>query len=133
MRFPPLAALLLLLAQEGHAQTIVVDNAACRALTVAHQPADGVAYAPGVDARGRAVAPANLNAPAPPVLAPSFTFDLGVDLRPYLPAGSPLFQPRLDVGRVTVGPTGAVLFNGQPLPQQDLAALAAACRRASQR
>lgn len=133
MRILPLAASLVLLAHEARAQTIVVDTAACRALTVAHQPTDDVSYKPGVDARGRAVAPADLNAPAPPVLAPSFTFDLNADLRPYLRAGSPLFQPQLNVGRVTIGPTGTVLFNGQPLPQQDAAALAAACRRGPQR
>lgn len=129
MRFLPSLGLFALALQGASAQTIVVDNAACRALTVAHQPADDVGYKPGVDARGRAVAPADLNAPAPPVLAPEFTFNLNVDLAPYLPSGSRLFQPQLNVGRVTIGPTGAVLFNGQPLPQADLTALAAACRR----
>ena len=125
-----LILVLLAIPLEGaSAQTIVVDNAACRALTVAHQPADDVGYKPGVDARGRAVAPADLNAPAPPALASEFTFNLNVDLVPHLPAGSRLYQPQLTVGRVTVGPTGAVLFNGQPLPQSDLTALAAACRR----
>lgn len=133
MRTLPLAALLALLAHETRAQTIVVDTAACRALTVAHQPSGDVAYKPGVDAQGRAVAPADLGTPAPPVLAQGFTFDLNIDLRPYLAAGSALFQPQLNVGRVTIGPTGTVLFNGQPLPQQDAAALAAACRRGPQR
>jgi hypothetical protein len=133
MRLLPLAFLLGVLVHDVRAQTVVVDTAACRALIVAHRPADDVAYTPGVDARGRAVAPADLNAPAPTVLAPSFTFDIDVDLRPYLQSGSALSQPRLNVGRVTIGPTGAVLFNGQPLPQPDVAALAAACRRGPQR
>ena len=129
MRVFPLLGLFALALQGASAQTIVVDTAACRALTVAHQPADDVGYKAGVDARGRPVASADLNAPAPPVLASEFTFNLAVDLAPHLPAGSRLFQPQLNVGRVTIGPSGAVLFNGQPLPQSDLTALAAACRR----
>jgi hypothetical protein len=67
------------------------------------------------------------------VLSPSFTFDLNVDLAPYLPAGSRLSMPQMGVGRVTLGPDGKVMFNGQPVGQGDGAALAAACRRATPR
>ena len=114
-----------------HAQTIVVDGAACRALA-AHQPAPGVAYTPGVDVRGRPVVGADLD-PAPRFLPPTLSFDLDVDLAPYLPAGSRLSMPQMGVGRVTLGPDGKVMFNGQPVGQGDGAALAAACRRATPR
>ena len=117
----------LLLGSPAYAQRIVVEGSACRAL-VAHVPAADTAYQPGIDARGRAVAPADL-AGSVPVLAPSFTFDLRVDLAPHLPRSSPLFQPQLDVGRVTVTPEGVVTFNGQPLASPERAALSALCQR----
>lgn len=110
------------------AQTVVVDSAACRTLTT-HTPAPDVAFRPGIDATGRAVAPADLGSGPSPV-ARSFVFDLNADLRRYLPAGSALFQPQMNVGRVSVGADGSVLFNGQRLSDPDSAALAAACRRA---
>jgi hypothetical protein len=109
------------------AQTVVVDTAACRVLTV-HQPAPDVAFRPGVEALGRPVAPADLGGGPSPV-ARSFAFDLNADLRPYLRPGSALFQPQLNVGRVVVGTDGTVLFNGRRLDDGDRAALAAACRR----
>jgi hypothetical protein len=123
------AAVFAAMLHAAAAQTVVVDSAACRALTV-HQPAPDVAYRPGVDAMGRAVPPADLGgAPQPSPLARNFVFDLNADLRPYLRPGSALFQPQLSVGRVSVAPDGTVLFNGQPLGQADRAALAAACRQ----
>jgi len=117
-----------LLGEAATAQTLVVEGSACRAL-VAHVPSADTAYQPGVDARGRAVAAADLSEPAP-VLAPSFTFDLRVDLAPFLPRTSPLFQPQLGVGRVTVSPDGSIAFNGQKLDSPERAAIAALCQRA---
>ena len=135
-RMRTLATLLLAVAAlavhaQARAQTIVVDSAACRTLAT-HHPSPDVAYRPGVDARGRPVAGADL-APSAPVLSPSFTFDLNVDLAPYLPAGSRLSMPQMGVGRVTLGPDGKVMFNGQPVGQGEGAALAAACRRVAPR
>jgi len=127
----PAVALAFATSAVAQAHTIVVDGAACRALAT-HQPAPDVAYRPGVDARGRPVAGADL-APSAPVLSPSFTFDLNADLAPYLPAGSRLAMPQMGVGRVTLGPDGKVLFNGQQVGQGDGAALAAACRRVAPR
>ncbi|MBM3524508.1 MAG: hypothetical protein FJX57_16295, partial [Alphaproteobacteria bacterium] len=108
-----LALLIGLLASPAQAQTITIDGAACRALLVEHKPSADVEYKPGVDARGRPVAPADLNAGArPSVLAPSFTFDLRTDLAPYLPPGSRLIRPELTVGRIVLDSKGAVLLNG---------------------
>ena len=99
-----LAAAALAAHGQARAQTIVVDSAACRALAV-HQPSPDVAYKPGVDVRGRPVVGADLN-PAPQFLPPTLSFDLNVDLAPYLPAGSRLAMPQMGVGRVTLGPDG---------------------------
>lgn len=127
----PLAFAAAVAAAPVLAQTVVVDSAACRALAN-HQPAPDVAYRPGVDVRGRPVVGADLN-PSPPVLPPTLTFDLNADLAPFLPSGSRLSLPQMGVGRVTLGPDGKVLFNGQQVGQGDGAALAAACRRAAPR
>ena len=127
----PALALALAASAPAGAQNIVVDSAACRSL-VAHQPAPDVAYRPGIDVRGRPVVGADLN-PAPPFLPPTFAFDLNADLAPFLPPGSRLSLPQMGVGRVTIGPDGRVMFNGQPVGQGDSAALAAACRRATTR
>ncbi len=101
------------------------------ARVVAHVPDPGVTYTPGVDVRGRPVAPADLGLPqlAPP---PSVSFMLSVDLARRLnlpggPAGG--LQAELPLGIVTVE-NNRVLFNGQPLGQEDQTALRAACRQA---
>jgi hypothetical protein len=132
---PGLVASWVLFAAPGggaaSAQTVVVDTAVCRNVTL-HQPAPDVAFRPGVDVTGRPVAPADLGA-SPQVLPQTFTFDLNADIRPFLPPGSPLFQPQLSVGRVTVGGDGSVMFNGQRLGGADQAALATLCRRQAPR
>lgn len=127
-----LALLLALFGPSAQAQTITIDSAACRALLVEHRPAADVEYKPGVDAHGRPVAPADLNAGTQPsVLFSSFTFDLRTDLAPFLPAGSRLIRPELSVGRIALDSKGAVMFNGEPVATGDRSALAALCRRAS--
>ena len=128
MRRLGLLPLLALAAAPAAGQTVVVDTAVCRTL-VAHQPSADVAYRPGVDARGRKVAGADLDSSTPPVLAKEFTFDLNVDLAGRLPAGSPLFQPQLNVGRITVAPDGRIAFNGQPLGSPERVAIAELCAR----
>ena len=122
-----LALALVAFAAPAAGQTVVVDTAACRQL-VRHHPSADVAYRPGVDSRGRPVAAADLS-PPPQVLAREFTFDLNVDLRGRVPAGSQLFEPQLNVGRVAIGPDGRVAFNGQPLADPDQVALAELCAR----
>jgi hypothetical protein len=123
----PLALLLAAAAASATAQTVVVDSAACRRL-VQHQPSADVAYRPGVDSRGRAIASADVN-PTPTALAGEFTFDLNVDLAGRVPAGSQLFEPQLGVGRVTIRPDGQVAFNGRPVGDPDRAALGELCAR----
>jgi hypothetical protein len=100
------------------------------ARAVAHVPDADVAYRPGVDVQGRAVAPADLG---PPQLEapPSVSFMISVDLArrfglPQGPAGG--LAAELPLGIITVE-GNRVLFNGQPLNREDTAALQAACRR----
>lgn len=113
----------------AHAQTITVTGSDCARL-VQHQPAPDVAYRPGVDVRGRPVASADLN-PTPQIRVPeTITFDIAVDLRRFgVSRTSPLYEPNLRLGTVTVGKDGRVYYDGQPLGDAENAALAEACRR----
>jgi hypothetical protein len=103
-----------------------LSPADCARVT-AHSPDASVAYQPGVDAQGRAVAPADLS-PARPIVAPNFGFLLSVDLarRLNLPGG---LKGDLPLGIVSIE-GGRLLFNGQPLVADTEAALAAACAQA---
>lgn len=102
----------------------VADRPAARAATV-----PGAAYVPSVDARGNAVAPADLNPALQvpdeivlPVAPEVFTFNGRTPPRgfPDLRANLGEFRLRLGDGRIT--------FNGQPLSPTSDVALVQACR-----
>lgn len=131
--FRPILALLLagLVATQAAAQSIYMDGVDCQRLTVTHVPAPDVAYKPGVDAQGRKVAPADLNGGGAQITVPDrITFDVAVDLRRFgIPATSPLFQPNLPLGKVTVERDGRAFYNGQPLQSPEVEALRELCRQ----
>ena len=111
---------------ESATVAVAVSREACRRL-IAHVPAPDVDYRPGVDARGNAVAPADLagsNAGSwlRPLVVP-LTLDLGqiVDLPAAVEADIPLFD-------LTVDALGRVRVDGRPVGDETEAALAAACR-----
>ncbi len=114
--------------------TITQDD--CQRL-VRHLPAADVAYQPGVDVRGRPVAPADLGAAepgaAPPLALPqAVIIPIEVDLfdRFGIPAGGVNFEADAFIGEVTVDlATGEAFFNGQPLQSEAEAELAARCQR----
>ncbi|MDP7344520.1 MAG: hypothetical protein QF767_14405 [Alphaproteobacteria bacterium] len=116
------------------AQTITVSPNDCQALT-AYTPSDDVAYKPGVDVDGNAVAPADLNS--------SGQLNLDTDHEFWLPIDVPLqdvitIDPAdnmdairasdIGVGTVTVK-NGQACFNGEPLGDADSHAVAAECAR----
>jgi len=116
------------------ARTISVSPSACQALT-AHTPSDDVAYKPGVDVAGGAVAPADLNA--------SGQLDLGAEHEFWLPIELPLDNAlsiattdtlnvvrdsKIGVGSVTVK-DGRAYFNGEPLGDAQSHAIAAECEK----
>lgn len=109
----------------AHAQaTIRITEADCASLT-AHVPAADVAYQPGVDVNGNAVAPADLNGgtqiAVPDVISIPVTIDLATSL-----GIATNFLARPTVGTVEVTADGRVSYNGQPIggdAQQELAKL----------
>ena len=108
-------------------EAIVITEADCR-LLVRHVPAADVAYEPGVDVRGNAVAPADLGAPEislPEEISIDVTalvYDL---LKTTPPTG--LKDTAINLGKV-VFRDGRLTYNGQPLGDAADATLIAVCR-----
>ena len=116
---------------------LTISEQDCRLLT-RHLPSADVAYQPGVDVRGKPVAPADLGANDPSggnnlVLPQAVVIPIEVDLfdRFGIPAGGGVnFEADAFIGEVTVDlATGEAYFNGQPLQSEAEAELAARCQR----
>jgi hypothetical protein len=127
------AAALLLLGNPpaAHAESIVIISRNDCARLVQHHPAPDVAYQPGVDVRGRPVAPADLPGSNPSVAMPEeIAIDITVELQKRfgLPADSALYKPEARVGTVVVKPDGSATFDGQLLTSPEAGALAALCQ-----
>lgn len=127
-----LALLVLAAALPAAAQGMPPEELAqaCRRLPV-HVPDRDVAYQPGVDARGRAVAPADLPEadPAPPLqFSIPLTLDSARQLGVAVPTpGGATVPGTMELGRLTI--TGnEVAFNGQPLNQTSRSRFVALCR-----
>jgi len=117
----------LFLAAPALAQTVVLDDAACRAIT-AHVPDSGVEYKPGVDVHGKPVVEADLNA-SPVKLPETMRFTITVDTMKYagitVPDG---VEGKAAIGEVEIGPDGRMLFNGAPMEGEAEASLRALCK-----
>jgi len=134
-RFPwPAAALLLAFAaarpaaaQPDDTVPLRLTEADCRAV-VAHEPAPDVAYTPGVDARGRPVAPADLPGSVRIDVPDEIVIPIQVDMARRLGVPRTRYEADAYVGTVTVV-DGRPYFDGQPLVGVEQG-LAAACRAA---
>lgn len=113
-----------------------VDPRLCQALGVNHRPAPDVEYVPGVDVRGRAVAPADLPGSYGATRQPLDRFEIPITLdfarRMGFSAGRSAAAAKVpgatEVGRLVID-GGRVTFNGQAVGDSSQAALAAACGR----
>jgi hypothetical protein len=104
---------------------IEIADMPCQALLA------GAPYVPGVDAEGRAVAPADLPAAPSPVTVDAVTVDIKSVLagRFGVSDRGGVDRSRISIGTVTVR-GGRAYFNGAPLAADASAALEAACRAA---
>lgn len=112
------------------AETVIrIPRADC-ARMVEHRPAPGVAYKPGVDVRGKKVAPADLPGSNAVIKVPKLV-EIEISFNPLRGgAGSRFGRSELIVGRVQFNlETGAATFNGQPLTDPEQAELARKCQR----
>ena len=109
--------------------TVAVSAGDCRQLMVPHEPADDVAYKPGVDVDGRAVAPADLGGGAPIPLPDEYVIPIEVDLddRFGVPANENLFKGDTTIGTVTLR-GNRVFFAGREIGDATRHAIAEACR-----
>jgi hypothetical protein len=124
-------------AADAAAQTISVGPQPCAAVAglSVHPPENvpGAAYTPGVDARGNAVAPADLPAGGNADLAKSLS-ERPVKITSALlgkygiPANAQPFGGRAELGYVTVR-DGKAYIDGQPLSPPETATLAEACKQ----
>jgi hypothetical protein len=131
----PAAAVGLFLFALGTTAPVWADNgrlriprADCLAL-VPHQPAPDVAYRPGVDVRGRPVAPADLPGSTLQVEVPD-QVEFEVSFSPLRGAAGGRFgDTELYVGTVRYNlKTGEATLNGVPLSDPQKAEIAARCR-----
>ena len=108
---------------------VVVTKADCSRL-VKYVPAPDVTYRPGIDVNGDPVAPADLDGGVSIALPETFVIPIEVDLfdRFGIPADPTNYEGDLVVGEVIVDLDGRAYFNGQPLQDEEAAALAAKCQ-----
>lgn len=120
------------------AETVTISTADCRRL-VAHAPAPGVAYQGGVDVRGKAVVPADVNGSAAIDLPEIIEIPLTVDVARRLKgdggaaeSGDILKSRRGIEGKAALGALtikgNDAFWNGRPLQSQDEILMAEACR-----
>src|SRR5690348_9611055 len=112
------ALLLVVAAMPARAASITVSGEACAAVAAAAD-APGVAYQPGVDASGGAVAPADLPGTESDALARKLAaspVEITVNLRRRfgIPANASLFRGRAEIGYVSVK-DGHAYLDGVPL------------------
>jgi hypothetical protein len=125
----PLLAAMPAAAQQDD-RPIAVAPSVCDAIAHVNDAA-GVAYAPGVDVDGSAVAPADLpggDAALGQALA-SAPIGIAVDLRRHfgIPAGAKLFHGEAQIGYVAIR-GGQAYLDGQGLNTAEEGLLEAACR-----
>jgi hypothetical protein len=130
MRLTTIVAAFVFAAAPALAQQATVTDRECRQL-VDHVASQDVNYKPGVDSRGRAVAPADLPSSNQFQAPQNFTFDLNTSLTGFgIPSTSKIFEPQVGIGKITVEDGGRrVLFNGQPIGNTETSAIAELCKR----
>ena len=128
MRLIPALALFTGLGVAGFAQAVTVTRTDCTQV-IRHQPAPDVAYSPGVDVNGDAVAPADLETGITVEPLSEINIPITIDLQERfgIPADPRLYEGEAYVGTVT-HVDGRTLFNGRPLAAGGDVDLIAACR-----
>jgi hypothetical protein len=110
------------------AGTLTMSKNDCRKL-VRHQPSADVAYRPGVDARGRRVAPADLGGGTNITVPDEIEIRINVELNETIgAAASGLYEPEARMGKV-VYRNGRAWYNGQPLETDANSEVVEACKR----
>ena len=109
---------------------LVMSSDICTTLSDA-PPVPSADYQEGVDAEGRRVAPADLPSSAPPITIDNFPIEIKKDLagKFNVPPSGGAYGAKAILGYVTLRDNRAY-FNGQPMGEDQRAALVEACRGA---
>jgi len=123
------SCLLPIVAAADDGRDMRIDRSDCERL-IPHVPAADVAYAPGVDVRGRPVVPADLGGAAAPPFPELFDIPIEVVLaeRSARPNRSGRYEGRLEIGRVIVDAEGRAWLDGRQLIDDARSNLEAVCR-----
>ncbi len=125
-----LTALLAAAPARAHEEKVevAITRADCARL-VEHVPAPDVAYQPGVDAYGRAVAPAELDGGTPIEIPETIHIPIEIDLLDHfgIPVNPALYKSDIPIGEV-VYRNGRLSFNGRPLQGDAAAELSRRCQ-----
>lgn len=110
---------------------LVMSSDICTTLAGEQAGVPGADYQQGVDVNGKPVAPADLPTSAPPIQLDNFPIEIKKDLagKFNVPATGGNFGAKAVLGYVTLRGNRAY-FNGQPLGDDQRAALIGACRDA---
>ena len=118
MKYVSVLFVLLFFGVPAWAEDVTVDINLCREM-VSHTPRGDVAFQPGVDAKGKPVAPADLQT------SQDFNFlknireiPLTVDLAERLEVDAKGLEMKTDLPPLQLRPDGRVFWNGQDLTQQ---------------
>ncbi len=134
---------LALVAEPAQADTVTVRGSECQRL-VQHASTNSATYTPGVDVKGRAVAPADLDGGTNIQLPEAIDIQIGVDLADRMglkaskgavtanPGQSAVrkvmpFEGKVPLGTITVKGQD-VFWNGERMLPQDQVLLTEACR-----
>ncbi len=128
----PLCLAVLLAAGPARAHEEKVEVAITRAdcaRLVEYVPAPDVVYQPGVDAYGRAVAPADQNGGTAIQVPDTLHIPIEIDLQERLgiPANPALYESDIPIGEV-VYRNGRLTFEGRPLQDEAAAELSRRCQ-----
>jgi len=114
----------------ANAQTVTIRASDCAQLAQ-HVAASDVVFQPGIDLQGRPVVPADLDGGDQLELPGEFSVPITVDLQRSL--GIPVDPNHYQTQNFTVGVVvwkdGRGYFNGQPLQNEQSAAMAALCQK----
>lgn len=101
----------------------------CKRLT-RHKARDDVAYTPGVDVRGKAVAPAEIQPLGAIKVPDEIVIDFGLDLAGRYGFGAAaLFDATAGIATIEYDlASGGLTFNGKPLLDEDARAIERACK-----
>ncbi len=108
---------------------VIINRADCARL-VEHVPAPDLAYQPGIDAYGRAVAPAELDGGTPIQAPETLHIPIEIDLQDRfgIPANPALYESDIPIGEVLYR-NGRLTFEGQPLQDEAAAELSRRCQQ----